>query len=121
MLSNVLYNIFLASPGGLDSREPWQGEWGRGVQVSCLGDTRIFFPSFFCLQIYHKVFFYQIFSKISFLASKFVANSFDFKNQLCSGPMCLVNLYCLVFLLGHLWSGGSGGLKKICKKGAQVV
>jgi len=25
---------------GLDSREPWQGEWGHGIQVSCLGDTR---------------------------------------------------------------------------------
>ena len=35
--------------------------------------------------------------------------------------MCLVNLYCLVFLLGHLWSGGPGGLKKIYKKGVQVA
>ena len=61
-------------------------------------------------------FFYQILSKISFLASKFVASTFDFKSKLCSSPMCLVNLYCLVFLLGHLWSGGSGGLKKCIKK-----
>ena len=35
MLLIFLHFYFL--PGGLDTSEPWQGEWNGGVLVECVG------------------------------------------------------------------------------------